>query len=592
MAQDIPSKLPEWCSDPSGDTDTTGKTEPTSGQKAAGWQPAGSTAFPDGFPVRQIMNWLLNLTWQWLVWLSAATRRTTDLHDDGPLPGYGDAPTVAAGLGPVSAGDFAARAYVDGYEVGPVDSPAHTYTASKDTYWDLGRDGGWTAVEVNAGDPAPSVTADSVRVYKVTTDGSDRTAVVDYRPARLEVSKALELKEAIRLGLNSFADAAAAAVVRLQVPYSSAVSFTYLGEFADAAASEGTTRIYLDGYGIPVMVRGASWDGTQWVTDASPPLLLSRIEWRGSDGLRVRQLDASVHTPNFADSVWEEQPDADHVRGLGIDGTLSIFNPATPSALYQAGTPKVFAEADEAVAHRAWAGQLGTYFQIYSLLLATVGTDDGAGNQANLGGELVSNATYDESTGKWARQNAGADSFKLELGSHGLRLLKRAAGDASPWNDDVDAADGWAPQKLMLSAAAAGLDGTWSVDTNPTPANMSANITSSTGALAGAVFPLDKIRDGAIITGARWFGSAGSEGANVRAFVHRYDPVSRTARTLKATDSYDTFAGVALGTANEITIDESVALRTVDQGSYAYALVIVKESNVSTTIEGVQVDYA
>ena len=61
----------------------------------------------------------------------------------------GSAPVTGAGL-TVLAGSFSGRVVADGYSVGPdaIDGPAHTYAATSDTYWDLGRDGAWHAVVV------------------------------------------------------------------------------------------------------------------------------------------------------------------------------------------------------------------------------------------------------------------------------------------------------------------------------------------------------------------------------------------------------------------------------------------------------------
>ena len=57
----------------------------------------------------------------------------------------------------------------------------HTYTASKDTYDDINSAGTITHVEVNNGAGVPAVTADSQRIQKVVTNGSEITSVTDMR---------------------------------------------------------------------------------------------------------------------------------------------------------------------------------------------------------------------------------------------------------------------------------------------------------------------------------------------------------------------------------------------------------------------------
>jgi hypothetical protein len=57
-----------------------------------------------------------------------------------------------------------------------------TYTASKDTYVDISHTGAITYTEVNNGAGAPSVAANSLRLEKVVTNGTEITGVTDLRP--------------------------------------------------------------------------------------------------------------------------------------------------------------------------------------------------------------------------------------------------------------------------------------------------------------------------------------------------------------------------------------------------------------------------
>ena len=183
MSQDRPSLKPEWANDPPVAPPTT-ITEPTSTQKAHGWQPAGSVAFAGGKPVRQIMNWLQNLYQQWVQWFDQTTFRPSDFLATGGIPGTGSVPTTGSGLA-IAASNFSSSAYVNGYRVDAASSlsPAYTYTASRDTYWDVARTGTWTATAVTNGAGAPAVASNSVRCFKLVTDATNRTSVVDLRTA-------------------------------------------------------------------------------------------------------------------------------------------------------------------------------------------------------------------------------------------------------------------------------------------------------------------------------------------------------------------------------------------------------------------------
>jgi hypothetical protein len=57
----------------------------------------------------------------------------------------------------------------------------HTYTASKDTYVDISNAGVVTYIAVATGAAAPAITASSLRLEKVVTDGTEITSVVDLR---------------------------------------------------------------------------------------------------------------------------------------------------------------------------------------------------------------------------------------------------------------------------------------------------------------------------------------------------------------------------------------------------------------------------
>jgi hypothetical protein len=195
---DLPAKLPRWGDNPPTPPPTT-ITEPTETQKDQGFQP--------GLPIRQFFNWLYNLIYQWIVWFSQTTHRTSDLSPDHALPA-GSLPSYGTGSGLViSAGDFSARVFSGGYEVPltsyPLAGTTYTYSASADTYWDLGRNAAWTPVVVSAGSAAPSVTANSVRCFKVTTSSVDRITVVDLRDNIFRVNQKMRLENTLVMGAST-----------------------------------------------------------------------------------------------------------------------------------------------------------------------------------------------------------------------------------------------------------------------------------------------------------------------------------------------------------------------------------------------------
>ena len=58
---------------------------------------------------------------------------------------------------------------------------ANGFTASKDTYVDVGNDGVVTYTETVIDAGAPALAADAIRLYKVVTDGTTITSIVDMR---------------------------------------------------------------------------------------------------------------------------------------------------------------------------------------------------------------------------------------------------------------------------------------------------------------------------------------------------------------------------------------------------------------------------
>lgn len=97
---------------------------------------------------------------------------------------------VATGLLPADPGAVLAMttptgvAYIQGKRVAPI-ATGKTYAASKDTYVDLSALGAYTYTEVTNGAGAPAVAANSMRLFKVVTNGTEITGVTDLRELRV-----------------------------------------------------------------------------------------------------------------------------------------------------------------------------------------------------------------------------------------------------------------------------------------------------------------------------------------------------------------------------------------------------------------------
>jgi len=207
--QNRPGNKPEWAVNPT--TPATAIVEPTQTDKDEGWLAKGLLD-PAGGPRRSFVNWFKNLAYQWIEWLDGTKHRPGDLHPDQALP-YGTAPSIGAGLIALAA-DFSASVYANGFRVSDFDnadgvvlSPAHTYPANSDTYWDLTQDGIWTPVPVATAQPPPALTPNSTRVYMVTTNAIDRTVVTDFRVTSIVFNNFENIVlDALSLGTIDFPD--------------------------------------------------------------------------------------------------------------------------------------------------------------------------------------------------------------------------------------------------------------------------------------------------------------------------------------------------------------------------------------------------
>ena len=99
----------------------------------------------------------------------------------GAVVESGCVPADSAGL---TSDISACVAYVNGYRVSK-GATSQTYTASRDTYVDLSQTGVYTLSAVSNGAAQPNVAANSVRLAKVVTDGTEITTVTSLYTTRV-----------------------------------------------------------------------------------------------------------------------------------------------------------------------------------------------------------------------------------------------------------------------------------------------------------------------------------------------------------------------------------------------------------------------
>lgn len=428
---DKPSKLPRW-----GDTTPSNITEPTELEKGVG--------FPAGSARRQFMNWLLNTGYQWFGWLDQIVFRSSDFGPDQAIPGVGTAPAIGAGRN-ILANAFSARGYIDGYAIATTTGPTanYTYSTTSDTYWDLGRDGVWYPSVVVAAASAPALAANRIRVYMVRTDATNRTALTDYRASFLSLTKNLDLTR-IRHGDSNLGTDVAAAIPRQETRYrpGHTAKYTHVHSFIDNTAAgniQAGSHLYIREFTDEVVVvRGCTWNGTQWVSDPGSPGTFSMESLNGESKTCVTLISSIVGTP-FADSVWNTaQASGNGVfRGFVSGGSVQASLGTTNYEKAEVGGFKIDPPTGSGNI-KALLLKADSY-RAYAFGAA----NNGLGGSSGRGGAHASNAYLVASTGKWARIYSGIDSYLVAQDSSGFKVLFRDSGDATPWDDTIDDSMGW-----------------------------------------------------------------------------------------------------------------------------------------------------
>ncbi len=162
-------------------------------------------------------------------------------------------------------------AYIDGVRVVKA-ATNNTYTATKWTYVDISDTGTYTYPETTIGATEPSVTTDSIRLARVSSDATEITAVRDDRV--LSISLGTDQDE-YRKGLNISVVTPDAVTIRPGVVYHGT---TRIGKTSDTTLDLGTASDWVSG----VSQRGTSTTGYV-VTNANGAIRLTTTAPTKSD---------------------------------------------------------------------------------------------------------------------------------------------------------------------------------------------------------------------------------------------------------------------------------------------------------------------
>ena len=598
MAQDIPPKAPEWASNPSPAPPTI-ITEPLQAEKEAGWLP--------GQPFREYVNWWWNLVYQWVVWLNQTTFRFDIFGVDQGIPGAGSIPPVGGGSLARGAADFSGRAVAGGYLTQLVDGPAFVYTANTATFWNLRRDGAWVPQVVPLPVFFPPIKpADSARIYQVDTDGTEPIAVFDFRPDALVLSKPFSFARGQKFGHQ---DTQWEAASRLTLTGTSANEYTLIDEYTANGALRGSSRLYVRSDGIPIMVRGASYDGAGFQTWTIDPNHVGDVQYTPLDaqGFNAKHLAQSVGSP-FADSLWFADADlaGNLDRELVTDGTIRAGAAFAASAVVgaQSNLPAFVAGGTPAKPERQYTlnsglGMASVYTLLANPLQGTAGAERGL--------ELVSNCKYDGPSALWLQTLVGADCFKWEISSVGARLLFHAAANGATWADTIapgawtvlwsvqQPLDKWIPASRFHQRALGGVS--WDVLAFSSLASLSTELnaiqkdSSAVNAPLIIWFEETEIPQGAIIDQVDLVVTPNEANGQVNFAVVRVNVAAGTHESfVDGVNGQETATGGAKQTI-PLTIAVSEAIRTVDRQTYRHGLWLSASLLSTTIVHGVRVRY-
>lgn len=567
-----PPVQPQWASD----TDDN-VTEPTS-EKTVGFAPTD-------LPRREYFNWVSKYNYLWVRWLDAVRLRWSDFGADHFVPASQTLPTFGATLVGTSG---AATLYIQGRRVAGV-SEAHTYPASRDTYVDLTRDGTWVYASVINGAAAPSLTAQSKRAFMVATDGSNRTAVTDFTDTEVPASQPWGF------GRSRLATAAAAAIARIRIPYSSTQTYTLLWESGDSAgAGDVALRAYVRRSGAHrnvVLTHNARWETSDatWRSDSTEVLASKWILGGSSAGAGA--LELQQRTQARGDGTWDDTDSGTGWDEVGPNlqaGAMLGRNHLSTAVLRS--IPRLKVPRTGAIRIPILSDDAATPQTIY---LAADGVGDFGQGPCF---ELVSNAEWDEDNELWVPRNSALESKLQAFGDVGRRCYTAPAGSGS-------FADGGAvwelPEYVLALPACSGAGDLVTVPGFGSPnGTMCAQKSGTAG--AGHLFPVN-LPQGAVITGVNWVGKMYGSSGELRAALVRADKSAANGFYAQigiapgVVNAYDTFpsADDADFIAHPLSCNSTEELRTIDNTAYSYGVWFgAQNTGITMVISSVNITYS
>ena len=321
-------------------------------------------------------------------------------------------------------------------------SPNYVYSANSDTYWDLHRSGGWVPVIVASGAGAPALTTNATRVYRVRTDATDRTTLVDFRRDRVVMRNDIDNSGNIRHTTETISKS-----VGGTSPFGemSAPRMTDTVDELGAGAQllrllNGANALITGAYVYSNIVGGLSCGWTiafgahlsaasTWIADQTEAFRLDFAPNGSTRGLQFkRKTGLTIGVTTWADSAWNDELAANTVRlqlplGFGLklggdemgqlDGDDANLTPLLEYVRNVGGAVRTLLSADLTAASES--------------IVEYISTD---GETAY---ERVYNAKWDDAAAEWVRTLAGTSSWRLYLGPSGPQLDYHSSGGAASW---------------------------------------------------------------------------------------------------------------------------------------------------------------
>lgn len=437
------------------------------------------------------------------------------------------------------------------------------------------------------------------------------------------LSKIHEVPHAMFLGtelLSTQAKAIVPRIVTTQAPVGTSVR-TYLWAIPLDSAGGRYIRMYVNNFQTFEITNNARWNGLQWAKDDVAQAASKFSVFTTGIATFAR---TAADPANWDDSTWTANSMFNSGLGGGSNQGLVSYGGGISLGTLLLGTlagrdvSRVYSEYDNPggggqqrtlISDSRRSGGLNDerVLRVYRSSSSTLGTDSV---------EITLNAYWDTANNNWLKGTAGASAFKFEISRGFVVLYQRLAGSGQfvVGAGDVAGATGWdAPNitfnttlgamsaggdvftagavgyrysaaktfRLALSPAEAvgvGTGLTYSTNggfTDPESGSMTVNMTA--GGTDQVVWWPIRLPQGAIVTGASiHFASSNNNGGatNVRTSIVRQTFGAGAAQSFRAgATQYDTIptAGAA---SYALTLDEAAGVRTIDNGTYTYMLLL------------------